>query len=339
MVAVTGYSGSGKTTLLESVIPRFVRQRLSVAVVKHDVHGVDLDRRGKDSDRLFRAGADVVLHGPAESVVRRHYDPDRGLERSLMMLLADHDLVLVEGHKDTPLPKIWLCGEGESEPPPGLLDVRSVLPWGRGRADRASEVILQEVDEAWSRRPVIGGIMIGGRSERMGHPKQLLEVAGRTFTERVAEALDGHVEVIVLIGPGTVPPPFRDALRLPDSPGMHGPVAGVVGALRWHRHAAWLVVACDQPLVRGEAVAWLLEQRAPGRWAVMPQTRGGTVEPFLAVYEPQALGLLESRVAAGQTAPCAISEHPKVESPIPPDRLAECWRSVNTPEEYDALGQ
>lgn len=338
VLAVCGYSGSGKTTLLETVIPILRRRGLSVAVVKHDVHGIDVDHKGKDSDRLFRAGADVVLQGPAESLARRHHDSDAALERTLTMLLADHDLVLAEGHKGTRLPKIWLCRDGEVEPPAGLSEVLCVLPWGLGRADLASTVICRRVDDAWSRRSVFGGILVGGRSERMGRPKQLLQMADRTFTERVVDALVGHVEGVALIGAGPVPGPLRELPHLVDSPGLEGPTAGLVAALRWHRHAAWLIVACDQPMVRAEAVAWLLQRRAPGRWAVMPRPSGGMVEPFLAVYEPQALSLLEGRFAGAGIAPSAISDDPKVECPVPPAELVECWRSVNTPDEYESLG-
>jgi molybdopterin-guanine dinucleotide biosynthesis protein MobB len=339
VLALCGYSGSGKTTLLEAVIPILHRRGLSVAVVKHDVHGIELDRAGKDSDRLFRAGADVVLRGPDETLARWHRDSYAGLEQTVTSLLADHDLVLVEGHKRTPLPKIWLCSEGESEPPPGISEVRCVLPWDGDRVDRAEAVMSRRVDEVWFRRPVYGGILIGGRSERMGCPKQLLELAGRTFTEWVASALDDHVEDIALIGAGPVPESLRERPRLPDTPGLQGPVAGLVAALRWHRQAAWLIVACDQPLVRAEAVAWLLQQRAPGRWAVMPRPEGGVVEPLLAVYEHQALSLLEGRIQSAETAPSAISDHSRVECPVPPTELSECWRSVNTPGEYEALRQ
>ncbi|HXT51259.1 MAG TPA: molybdopterin-guanine dinucleotide biosynthesis protein MobB, partial [Thermoanaerobaculia bacterium] len=59
VVGVAGWSGSGKTTLLERVVPALVADGLSVVVVKHDAHGLALDVAGKDSDRLFRAGAEV----------------------------------------------------------------------------------------------------------------------------------------------------------------------------------------------------------------------------------------------------------------------------------------
>lgn len=339
VLAVCGYSGSGKTTLLETAISILRGRGLSVAVVKHDVHGIDLDRAGKDSDRLFRAGADVVLRSPTEWLVRGRHESDPGLETVLTLLLSDHDLVLAEGHKGTPLPKIWLCREGEAEPPPGLSEVHCVLPWGADRADRANDLIWRRLEHAWSRRSVVGGILVGGRSERMGRPKHMLDLAGCTFVERIAAAVREHVDDVVMIGAGPVPDPLRDIPRLPDTPGLKGPAAGMVAALRWHRNAAWLFVACDQALVRAEAIAWLLEQRAPGRWAVMPHPTGGAVEPFLAVYEPQALSLLEGHAGSTAIAPSAISVHSKVACPAPPAALSGCWRSVNTPEDYDALGR
>jgi len=72
VIAVCGFKNSGKTTLLEGVIPVLCNQGLAVGVIKHDAHGVQVDHQGKDSDRLFRVGADVLLHGPNETLARRH---------------------------------------------------------------------------------------------------------------------------------------------------------------------------------------------------------------------------------------------------------------------------
>ncbi|MCP4902086.1 MAG: molybdopterin-guanine dinucleotide biosynthesis protein B, partial [bacterium] len=109
IVVVSGYSGSGKTTLLEAAIPRLTSCGLRVAAIKHDAHGLKLDTEGKDSYRLFRAGADVMVSGPEESALRRHSSDQYNLDDTLALLLRDHDVVLVEGHKATPLPKVWLA--------------------------------------------------------------------------------------------------------------------------------------------------------------------------------------------------------------------------------------
>jgi molybdopterin-guanine dinucleotide biosynthesis protein MobB len=337
VLAVCGFSGSGKTTLLEAVIPVLCERGLSVGLVKHDAHGVELDRPGKDSDRLFQSGADVLLRGPNESAVRWHPDAAPDLETALHELGAGHDLVLVEGHKSTPLDKLWLLREGEAEPPTEVAAIRCVLPWDADRPAAAIEEISEHLDRSSRERQMNAGILIGGVSRRMGRPKQLLEFEGRTLVERVVDALRPATESLVLLGTGPAPGVLEELPRLPDPPGVSGPMAGLVAALRWHPNAAWLVAACDQPMITSEALVWLLAQRGPGRWAVLPRPADGRVEPALAVYEPQALGLLERAVASGRLGPRVLAEHPKVVTPEPPTEIAGAWRSVNTPEDYEEL--
>lgn len=105
-VAFAAYSGTGKTTLIEQLIPRLKAKGLRLAVIKHDAHGFEIDREGKDSWRFTRAGADAVYLSSQEktaSVERRG--------RSLAELLNgvhDADLVLVEGYKNEALPQIGI---------------------------------------------------------------------------------------------------------------------------------------------------------------------------------------------------------------------------------------
>jgi len=303
VIAVCGFKDSGKTTLLEGVIPLLRNQGLAVGVIKHDAHGVQVDHQGKDSDRLFRVGADVLLHGPNETLARRHASPMAGLEEAVEMLLWRHDVVLVEGHKETPLPKIWLHGPDHPPPPPGVSDIVLQLAWGAERAPKATAGIMERVHKAWRERRINGAVLVGGASRRMGRPKQLVVHRGVTLSERVVEAMYGPVEKIVLAGSGPVPSSLESLPRLPDSPGVVGPLAGLLSVMRWAPDATWVVAACDMPRVNSEAVAWLIGQRRPGVWAVMPRIRGGRVEPLLAVYEPQARPLLEAQAACGRWGP------------------------------------
>ena len=126
VLGICGWSGSGKTTLIEAVLPHLRERGLTVAVVKHDVHGIDVDRPGKDSDRLFRAGADVFLQGKNEGFIRLHGAGEK-LEDLLEWLMPRYDLVLVEGRKDTPIPKVWLLGDDESAPPPNTTGIIATL--------------------------------------------------------------------------------------------------------------------------------------------------------------------------------------------------------------------
>lgn len=105
---VAGYSGSGKTSLIEQVIPRLVRVGLMVSLIKHSHHGFDIDRPGKDSYRHREAGASEVLIASSQRWVVMHElrgeaEPDLPEQ---IARLSPCDLVLVEGFKRHPIPKL-----------------------------------------------------------------------------------------------------------------------------------------------------------------------------------------------------------------------------------------
>jgi len=187
-----------------------------------------------------------------------------------------------------------------------------------------------------SRAAVNGVVLVGGRSRRMARPKQLLESDGIPLAERAVMALLEQVDLVVLAGDCPVPDSLADLPRLVDPPGLAGPLAGVLAAMRWEPDAAWLVVACDMPDVSREAVAWLLNQRRTGTWAVMPRFPGGQVEPLLALYEPEARKLLEEQVVQARWGLRHLAKSDRVINPTPPPELHNAWTNVNTPEELEA---
>lgn len=116
---IAGWSGSGKTTLIEKLIPRFTDRGLSVSVIKHAHHGFDLDRPGKDSFRHREAGASQVLMLSSKRWVLMHElrdeaEPD--LDRQLA-LLGPCDIVLIEGFKAAPVPKVEVHRVANAKPP------------------------------------------------------------------------------------------------------------------------------------------------------------------------------------------------------------------------------
>jgi len=103
-----GWSGSGKTTLIEQLIPEFVRRGLTVSLIKHAHHDFDIDQPGKDSWRHRQAGASEVLITSAQRWALMHElrgEAECGLEAHLARL-SPCDLVLVEGFKREPIPKL-----------------------------------------------------------------------------------------------------------------------------------------------------------------------------------------------------------------------------------------
>lgn len=106
VVSVVGKSGVGKTTALERIIREIKRRGLRVGTVKHDTHGFDVDKPGKDSWRHARAGSDaVVISGPRKMALIRQLDAELPLD-DIVHLMGNVDLVITEGYKRGDKPKI-----------------------------------------------------------------------------------------------------------------------------------------------------------------------------------------------------------------------------------------
>jgi molybdopterin-guanine dinucleotide biosynthesis protein B len=108
VIGLAGWSGSGKTTLLTRVLPRLIGRGLTVSTVKHAHHAFDLDHPGKDSHTHRLAGASEVLVSSANRWALMHElrGADEPLLGALLAKLSPVDLVLVEGFKHGPHPKL-----------------------------------------------------------------------------------------------------------------------------------------------------------------------------------------------------------------------------------------
>jgi molybdopterin-guanine dinucleotide biosynthesis protein B len=106
VVSFVGKSGVGKTTALERVIAEIKLRGYKVGTVKHDAHGFDLDKPGKDTWRHARAGSDVVaISGPDKVALIRRVEEEMALDQ-VVALMSDVDLVITEGYKRGDKPKV-----------------------------------------------------------------------------------------------------------------------------------------------------------------------------------------------------------------------------------------
>ncbi|WP_413701222.1 molybdopterin-guanine dinucleotide biosynthesis protein B [Psychromonas sp. KJ10-10] len=112
LLGFVAFSGTGKTTLLEKLIPLLCEQGVNVALVKHSHHNIELDKPGKDSYRLRKAGAcQLLLAGTERALLFHEYGQkeDRKLIDQLCLLDTQKlDLVLVEGYRNESFNKIEL---------------------------------------------------------------------------------------------------------------------------------------------------------------------------------------------------------------------------------------
>jgi molybdopterin-guanine dinucleotide biosynthesis protein B len=108
IISIVGLANAGKTTLLVALARELKRRRKRVATIKHATHPATLDLQGSDSWRHYHEGqADaVMIAGPDLRVLFERRADDTDPETLAKTYFAGRDVVLVEGFKDAPIPKI-----------------------------------------------------------------------------------------------------------------------------------------------------------------------------------------------------------------------------------------
>lgn len=119
VLGITGWSGAGKTVLITRLIPRLVARGLRVSTVKHAHHEFDVDVPGKDSFEHRLAGAGEVIVSSTRrmaQIIELRGAREPGLA-DLLRRLSPCDLVLVEGFKQEPHPKLEVFRSANGRPP------------------------------------------------------------------------------------------------------------------------------------------------------------------------------------------------------------------------------
>jgi molybdopterin-guanine dinucleotide biosynthesis protein B len=107
IVCIVGASNSGKTTFLEKLIPELNRRGYRIGTIKHDAHGFEMDREGKDTWKHRKAGAHTVaISSPSQVATIRQTGGELELDELVGRYFWDEDLVLTEGYKRSHRPKI-----------------------------------------------------------------------------------------------------------------------------------------------------------------------------------------------------------------------------------------
>jgi molybdopterin-guanine dinucleotide biosynthesis adapter protein len=166
VLGIVGWSGSGKTTLLVAVLPLLRAAGLAVSTIKHTHHGFDMDRPGKDSYRHRLAGAHEVLIASSRRWALLHEVV--GEEPTLPELLAHMapvDLVLVEGFKSHPYPKLEVFRPALGKPSLWDREPKVVAVASDSTPDIGDRTLLPlnhpETIAAWIRTQVVTDIAPG----------------------------------------------------------------------------------------------------------------------------------------------------------------------------------
>ena len=116
VINIVGYSSNvGKTFLMESLIKELKNRGYSIATIKHDVHGFDIDKKGKDTYKHREAGSEtVIISSKNRFAMIKELEEETELNDIIKMVL-DKDIILIEGYKKSNLRKIEVFREGVSE--------------------------------------------------------------------------------------------------------------------------------------------------------------------------------------------------------------------------------
>src|SRR6185437_8536571 len=185
--------------------------------------------------------------------------------------------------------------------------------------------------------PLYGLVLAGGRSTRMQRDKAALEYAGRRQLECAIELASPRVErLFVCVRRDETGDRLRARFpQIIDSGEVEGPIAGIVAAQSRYPDAAWLVLACDLPLLDAPTLRHLLRSRRPERQATAYRSsHDGLPEPLCAIYEPSSREAIRTYIAGGRDCPRKIllnSNTALLDQPAP-----GALDNVNTPKEYDS---
>lgn len=191
------------------------------------------------------------------------------------------------------------------------------------------KMISKEIDFP----PLNGLVLAGGKSLRMGNPKDKINWHGKEQRYYAADLLAPFCEnVFISCRQDQLEHFDTDYNALTDTFLNMGPFGGILSALRSQRDKAWLVVACDLPLLDKKSLEYLIESRDVEKAATTYESPfDGLPEPLITIWEPKSYPLLLNFLGLGNTCPRKVlmNSDTLILKPNNPDALM----NVNTPEE------
>lgn len=186
--------------------------------------------------------------------------------------------------------------------------------------------------------PLKGLVLAGGRSTRMGSDKGLLEWQGKPQREYLVDLLESTgIETYVSCRPDQAED-LSDFNLIIDLVEGQGPLGAIYSAFSREPEAAWLVVACDMPLLDAETLKYLKVNRQPQFAATAfraPAFSDGSPDPLLAIWEPKIATVVAQELKEGRR--CARKTLIKAGVYLLEPNNPEALLNINTPQEMEAI--
>lgn len=261
----------------------------------------------------YQASAQVVVLHPAKraSIEKRLAQ----LTRVELFLLTEDNTEVFDFLKDA-LP------EWQSVPRLHITDIPAICHFFESKL-------------AAAKPPLRGLVLAGGESRRMGVDKGAMTWHGKPQRQYIAELMAEFCEeTCISCRPGQATEMLDGFPVLTDTFTGLGPFGAILSAFRQHPDSAWLVVACDLPLVNRDLIGQLVAARQPASVATAFQSpQNEFPEPLITIWEPKSYAELLSFLSLGYSCPRKVLINTDVHliQADSPERLM----NVNTPEELE----
>jgi molybdopterin-guanine dinucleotide biosynthesis protein A len=291
----------------------------------------------KDTSRMRRAGAERVLW------LRVHKENLQEGVAALIAQIPDDKLIVCESNsaRNAIVPGLFFVVRqlGATTVKPSC---EAVLPLadevidflGRDRGWSLDPERVMEMSGRFALRPQATAVILaGGKSERMGADKALLDVHGQPMIARIAEQLSFFPELLVS---ANVPQKFSFLKHrvIPDQWPGKGPLMGIVSCLAQSSHEVCFITGCDTPVIDPLFVLEILAQLGEAD-VVVPQLPSGRAEPLLAAYKRSIIPTASEMMERGDS--CIPRMFDRVRTRYVPFAPPPWYRNLNTPKDYEAF--
>ena len=190
-----------------------------------------------------------------------------------------------------------------------------------------------------ARSSVIGAVLAGGKSTRMGTEKALLPINSRPMVQYAAETLGRVFEKVIIVGGGREKFGLLKLHIARDIYEECGPLGGIHAALRCAKHRSVFILSCDTPYIPSELVEHIIRFDSP-EWTRIAVFEG-VLQPLCGLYDASSLNEIEHDLEEGRYSVLkTLQEIEHVEIPITADLpffALRMFSNVNRPEDYKSL--
>ena len=178
-----------------------------------------------------------------------------------------------------------------------------------------------------------GAIYCGGKSSRMGQPKEVMVLkSGITLIEHVYQTLSVLCSKIVLLGnPSKIPASLEKFDRIPDNFSDIGPIAGLEALLSSGIDEEYLTVPCDLDRINVDALKILID--AKGKLPIILR-RKDQLEPLIGRYSPDILPAIREKIKENLYSLKAVLSNIEHTEILVPKELSHALNNVNTVHDF-----